>query len=309
MSKADDLLQKFGGTIAGAVGRRPGARDPAGPPPPDPYAGAVRARTFAELLIEAIDRDESQPREEFDEPDLRRLAASIGRFGQLAPIRVRPGATPGRWIVLVGERRLRACRLAGRTRVRVEFVERPMTEADVLAEQLVENLARADLKPLEEGRAYRRLIDANGWTVEQVAETFGVEPTKIHRGLGLLRLAGDVAERVDAGQIRATAAYEISKLQIADDQRAVAEKVLAQGLDHKATTAEVKRRQAARRGKGRGSGKAKARKVTSRTFKAAGYRIAVENRRGVEPETLADALREALGQVEAELQGRGEAAA
>jgi ParB family transcriptional regulator, chromosome partitioning protein len=310
MSKAEDMAQRYGATIAGVVGRRPGPEAlPAAPPPPDPYAGAVKIQKFAELPIEAIDRDESQPREEFDEPDLLRLADSIRRFGQLAPIRVRPGASPGRWIVLVGERRLRACRLAGKDRVRVEFVERPMTEADVLAEQLVENVARADLKPVEEGRAYRRLMDKNGWTVEQVAETFGVEPTKIHRRLGLLDLPGDIAARVDAGEIRPTAAYEISKLQIADDQRAVAEKVLAEGLDHAGTVAEVKRVRAARsRSKGRGA-KAKPRKVTSEVIRTtAGPRVTVEHKKGLTPELTAAALREAAERAEAALQGREAAA-
>jgi ParB family transcriptional regulator, chromosome partitioning protein len=309
MSKADELMNRFGGTIVGAVGRRDVGGAPAATPPPDPYAGAVRARAFAELPIDAIDRDESQPREEFPEPELARLADSLRRFGQLAPIRVRPGATAGRWTVLVGERRLRACRLAGRDRVRVEFVDRPMTAADVLAEQVVENVVRSDLRPVEEGRAYRRLMDLNGWTVEGLAETLGVEPSTVHHRLGLLRLPEDVAARVDAGEIRATAAYEISKLPIADDQRAVAEKVLAERLDHAGTVAEIKRVRAARTSvKGTGA-KARPRTVTSQVLRTtAGPRITVEFRKGLTPELTAAALREAADRAEAELQGRGEAA-
>src|SRR3954469_4267945 len=146
MSKANSFLQKFGANITQAVEMRPGG-DPAAAAAPTPagdrYAGGVRSRAFAELPVDSVERDQTQPREEFAEEDLRRLAESIRRFGQLAPIRVRRDEARGKWVVLVGERRLRACRLAGLERVRVEFVERAMTEADVLAEQVVENAVRA----------------------------------------------------------------------------------------------------------------------------------------------------------------------
>jgi ParB family chromosome partitioning protein len=317
MSKAQDMAQRYGATIAGVVGRRPGPESlPAAPPPPDPYAGAVKIPKFAELPIEAIERDPSQPRQAFDEAELRRLAASIERFGQLAPIRVRRDEARGVWVVLVGERRLRACALAGQTKVRVEFVERAFTEADVLAEQTIENVVRADLRPLEEGRAFRRLQELNGWNVEELASAVGIEATTAHRRLGLLRLAEDVAALVDAGKIDATAAYEISKLQIADDQRAVAALVVGKDLNHTETVAEVRRRQAvadAQVGKGKAKGrgaKGKPPKVTRRPLRtAAGYRISVEHRRGVDDEGLRAALAEALGQLDAPAEGRAEAAA
>lgn len=246
MSAKSDLMQRLGANISQTVAQRPSA--PQAAPTAgqaDKYAGAVRARMFAELPVEAIAAD-PQPRTEFDSEDLERLAASIKRFGQLAPIRVRHDPARDTWVVLVGERRLRACKLAGLERIRVEFVEREMTEADVLAEQVVENAVRADLQPVEAGRAYKRLMDLNGWTAQQVAETLGIEPTAVYRALSLLKLPEDVAAQVDAGEIKATAAYEISKLQIADDQRELAQKVLSEGLDHKATVAEVRNRQTSR---------------------------------------------------------------
>jgi ParB family chromosome partitioning protein len=105
---------------------------------------------------------------------------------------------------------------------------------------------------VEQGRAYKRLMEANGWTAQDLADTLGVEPTAVYRALNLLKLPEDVAARVDAGEIRATAAYEISKLQFAEDQREVAEQVVKKGLDHKATVATVSARREAhskRRGK------------------------------------------------------------
>ena len=253
MSKSDALLNRFGTNIAQTVAPRPGNAPSPTALPPDKYEGAVKARTFAEMPVDAIACG-PQPRSDFDEGELQRLADSIKRFGQLAPIRVRHDAERGTWVVLVGERRLRACRLAGLERVRVEFVERAMTEADVLAEQVVENAVRADLKPVEQARAYERLMALNGWTAQQVAETLGIEPSSVYRSLGLLRLPEDIAAQVDTGEIKATAAYEISKLQIADDQRELAGRIVAEGLDHKATAAEVTRRRKAR-SSGRTKGK------------------------------------------------------
>ena len=125
-----------------------------------------------------------------------------------------------------------------------------------------------DNKPPEGFKLLFNGKDLTGWqglvelpersklSAEQLAETLGVEPTAVHRRLGLLRLPEDVAARVDAGEIQQTAAYEISKLQVADDQRAVAAQVAAGALDHAGTVAEVRRIKAARAGgkaKGRGA--------------------------------------------------------
>jgi ParB family chromosome partitioning protein len=255
--KADELMQKFGGTIAQTVGRRPVAAAPAASgPAADKYAGAVRSRGFAEMPVDAIHAD-PQPRTEFDADELARLADSIRRFGQLAPIRVRRDENAGRWVVLVGERRLRACKLAGLSHVRVELVEREMSETDILAEQIVENVVRADLQPVEQARGFRRLMDLNGWTAQQLAGSLSLEPTGVYRALALLKLPEDVAEQVDSGSIKPTAAYEVSKLSRADDQRAVAARIVSEGLDHTGTVAEVRRRQAAKAS--RGATKAKGR--------------------------------------------------
>ena len=264
-TKAEKLLSSFGGTIGAVVANRPPAiaPSPAGPAAADRYAGAIKARSFAEMPVDRIDVD-PQVRETFDPDDIARLAASIRRFGQLAPIRVRHDPGRDRWVVLVGERRLRACRLAGLERIRVEFVERAMTEADVLAEQTVENSCRADLTPVEKARAYRRLMDLNDWTADALAETLGVEPTSVYRCLALLKLPEDVAARVDSGEIKATAAYELTKLPTDEDQRAVADAASsATALDHAATVAEVRRRKGT--GKGRGA-RSRPKKVTSRTL-------------------------------------------
>jgi ParB family transcriptional regulator, chromosome partitioning protein len=310
MSKTDKLLGRFGGNIAAAVTRPEGGMSSTPPAPhiavPDKYAGAVRSRAFAELPLDAIDRDATQPRTEFDEEELSRLTASIKRFGQLAPIRVRPNAeAPGRWVVLVGERRWRACGLAGLEKIRVEFVEREMTEADVLAEQIVENAVRHDLRPVDQAAAFKRLTEVNGWTAQELAENLGIEPTTVYRSLGLLRLDESVAEAVNQGAIKPTAAYEISKLQIADEQREVAELAVSGGLDHPAVAAEVKRRREAAKAPSKGRGAKAKPTVGPKTFRTPFGKVTVEPKRGAGPGAILETLRAA---VEAEM-GQGAEAA
>jgi ParB family chromosome partitioning protein len=298
MSKSDALMSQFGETIQLTVGRRPAAA-PAGPAPtaPDKYAGAVRSRAFAEMPLEAISCKD-QPRTEFDPGDLMRLAESIRRFGQLAPIRVRRDEAAGRWVVLVGERRLRACRLAGLERVRVELVERPMSETDILAEQVVENVVRADLQPSEQARAYRRLMELNDWTAQELAETLGIDPSGVYRALALLKLPGEVAEQVDAGAIRPTTAYELTKLRFADDQRDLARKIVAEGLDHGAATAEVRRLKSTPRG---GRSKAKGKGSALRHYRGpAGVRVTVQTSARHTLADIAEDLLAIAAQVEAE---------
>ncbi len=302
MSKTSSLLQRYGANINGAVAPRVGEPATLGDAPlPDRYANAVRARQFAELPVDSI-AAESQARSEFDSADLARLAESIKRYGQLAPIRVRFDETRATWIVLVGERRLRACRLAGLERIRVEFVDRAMSEADVLAEQVVENAVRADLQPVEQARAFRRLMDLNHWTAQQLAETLNVEPTGVYRCLALLKLPEDVAARVDSGEIKATAAYELTKLNIADDQREVAERVVSDGLDHKATVAEVTRRRT-RSAQAGGKAKTRARMPAEQRFKGSrGVRLTVQATAKHSMEDLVADLREIADRLEAHSQ-------
>jgi ParB family chromosome partitioning protein len=312
MSKADELARKFGDTIKGTVDPRPAPQPAAGGGACSLQArpeGSKAIRSFVEVPIDAIDRDETQPRQDFDSPeavaDLERLALSIAHFGQLTPIRARIDAARGRWIVLVGERRLRACRLAGLATVRVELVEGDLGEAAVLAEQIVENVARRSLEPVEEGRAYLRLMGLHGWTKEELARELGVDATQVYRHTGMAeRLAPAVAELIDSGALGATTGVELSKLRDHDEQREVVARIQAEDLSHKEVAAEVKRRRDLKAGKGRGG-----RKVTERTFKAAGgSKVTVENRRGLDAPTIAAALREATAIVEAEGEPSADAA-
>jgi ParB family chromosome partitioning protein len=303
-AKADNLLSKFGANIAGTVSQRGGSTAVSAPEAStDRFAGATRSRSVGELPVDAIVADE-QVRTEFDDDDLARLGASIKRFGQLAPIRVRFDEGRGAWVVLVGERRWRACRLAGLPKVRVEFVEREMTEADIVAEQAVENLVRADLRPVEQGRAFRRLMELNGWSATELSEAISVEPSAISRALALLKLPAEVAALVDAGEVKATAGYELTKLDSAEDQRQVAAEIAAGQLDHKATVAEVARRRTSSKAASNGRG-AKA-KPTVRTIRVGPAKVTVAFRKAVDEAEVVAALKAAIEVVE---KGRGAEAA
>jgi len=317
MGKLDELMRASRDVAAESMGaHRPAPMHGTSPPPAAPATparlqGIARSKAAAEIPVDRIAADPDQPREEFDEAALERLAESLRTRGQLQPIRVRWDEGRGLYVIVCGERRWRAARRAGLPSLSCVIVEGTVSPAELLAMQMVENLLREDLRPIEQARAFKGLMDANGWSTHQLARELAVDQSGVVRALALLRLDADVQERVEAGALAPSVAYEVSKLDDPEAQREVAGRIVAEDLSRAEAIEAVKAAGRSSGGKAKGRGaKAKPRKVTSRTLKtSAGYRITAEHRRGVEPETLAAALRDALGQVEAELQrGRGEAA-
>jgi hypothetical protein len=144
-------------------------------------------------------------------------------------------------------------------------------------------------------------MELYGWTAKELAESIGVEATAVYRSLALLRLPDDVAERVDAGEIKATAAYEIAKLQIADDQRAVAEAVVSGDLDHKATVEAVARRRAKPKGRGASKGKPKPLPTDQSVRVESGRRVTSSGRKGFDRAAFLSDLEEAVEMLRAEL--------
>ena len=93
-----------------------------------------------------------------------------------------------------------------------------LNRAQILELQLIENLLREDLKPVEEARAFQALLEFNGWTGKQLAEALQLQPSKVTRSLALLKLPTDVQQQVEEGSVPARTAYELSKIP-GDDQR------------------------------------------------------------------------------------------
>ena len=152
------------------------------------------------LKISEIEPNRSQPRKDFDENSLSDLAQSISQHGLLQPLLVRPLPIGGYQIV-AGERRYRACRMAGLTEVPVTIRELSDTETMELA--LIENLQREDLSPIEEALGYKALIDEHGFSQEEVATSVGKSRPAIANSLRILKLPDRVLEYVKQDKISA----------------------------------------------------------------------------------------------------------
>lgn len=211
--------------------------------------GRRRLRNVGTIPVDRVIPDPAQPRSEFSDEGLERLAASIRTKGQLLPIHVRWSEEAGRWVIVSGERRWRAAQVAGLKTVDCYFAEDGMSESERLEQQLVENLLREDLRPIEEARAFESLMSLNGWNGHQVAEALKLQPSRVSRALALLDLPDDVQQQVEAGKLPARSAYEVSKLPDNASRRSLAAKVTAGGLTQRETAQEVRHRQSKRKRK------------------------------------------------------------
>lgn len=159
-------------------------------------ADAGRLRTVA---LEAISPNPRQPRRRFDEASLQQLADSIAARGVLQPPVVRAAGGDGRYELVAGERRCRAARLAGRTEIEVLIAD--VDDAAQLEDAVMENVARDDLSPVEEARAYATLIEDLGITREELGRRVGRSRVSISNHLRLLDLPDEALDLIDGGQL------------------------------------------------------------------------------------------------------------
>lgn len=115
----------------------------------------TKSKNAVEIPVEKLHRDPNQPREEFGDDALNRLAESMRTRGQLQPIRVRWDEGRGAYVIIAGERRWRAARMAGMATISAVVVEGDLPAAELLALQLVENCLREDLSDIEQAKAFR----------------------------------------------------------------------------------------------------------------------------------------------------------
>ena len=153
-----------------------------------------------EVMLSQIEPNRGQPRKDFDEQALNELADSIKEHGLLQPILVRSKPSGG-YEIIAGERRWRACRIAGLRTVPVVIKEMDEKEAAEVA--LIENLQREDLNPVEEAMGYRSLMVSYGLTQEQVAERMGKSRSAVANALRLLDLTPSETEALKAGKLSA----------------------------------------------------------------------------------------------------------
>ena len=191
-----------------------------------------------EADLDRLTPNRSQPRAVLDEPKLEELSRSIRSSGVIQPIVVRR-IEGDRFEIVAGERRWRAARMAGLHRVPV--VVRDVPDDKVLEIALIENLQREDLNPIEEGEAYRRLIDERGMTQEDVAAAIGKDRATIANYARLLLLPPEVQADVAAGELAMGHARALLGLADAAAQRHAAREVVAGSLSVRETEALVRK--------------------------------------------------------------------
>ena len=213
----------------------------------------VPGASFAEIAIDQIVPNAKQPREVFDEDDLKELSASIKEVGVLQPVVVRNIPATGRseklqeylaekpdarYELIMGERRLRASELAGETTI--PAIIRETDDGDLLRDALLENLHRAQLNPLEEASAYQQLMADFGATQEELAKRIARSRPQIANTLRLLKLPPTVQKKVAAQVITAGHARALLSLDTAEDMERLSERIVAEGLSVR-TTEEIVR--------------------------------------------------------------------
>jgi ParB family chromosome partitioning protein len=175
--------------------------------------------TIEYLPLDCIDT-EAQVRDA-DDQAIPVLAENLKQNGLLQPIRVRPKPNSDRYVLITGERRLRALRTAGCQTIRTIVDRRDLSEVDIVIQQLSENLARRALKPMESARAMKKLINM-GVTRTEITTRLGFHTSTISQLLALNSLPEDIQRKVESGEIPRSTAYGI-KVHGGDKKAALAD--------------------------------------------------------------------------------------
>ena len=189
-----------------------------------------------EVAISAISPNPRQPRTHFDPVALEELIASIKEIGILQPPVVRQ-TTPGKYELIMGERRFRAAKAAGLKTIPVIIRQTP--DSELLREALIENIHRSQLNPLEEGAAYAQLLTDFNCTHDELATKLGRSRPLISNTMRLLNLPLSVQRKVAAGVISAGHARALLGLTDEAEIEKLAGRIVAEGLSVRATEEAV----------------------------------------------------------------------
>lgn len=198
-----------------------------------------------EVAVGDIRPNPRQPRREIPRGELEELSTSIREHGVLQPLVVTPAPDGRGYLLIAGERRLQAARLAGLKAVPV--VVRLADERQGLELALVENLQREDLDPLEAAEGYRQLVDDFGLTHEDVARRVGKSRPSVSNTLRLLKLPATVRQSLASGKLSEGHARALLALPNAQAQLAAAQTILKRGLSVRQTEELVQRLMGQRR--------------------------------------------------------------
>ena len=195
-----------------------------------------RRRRETTLRVSQIEPNRSQPRKIFDEDALEELADSIRQYGLIQPIMVQK--RDGYYEIIAGERRWRACMKAGLKEVPV--IIREYDDQKIMELSLIENLQREDLNPMEEARAYKRLMEEFGLTQEEIAGRVSKSRPVIANALRLLKLDERVQAMVEQGEISMGHARALASVLIPEEQYLIALKIMEEHLTVRDTEKIIK---------------------------------------------------------------------
>ena len=188
-----------------------------------------------EIEIDKIFANPNQPRKAFEPNALNELASSIKKHGVIMPIIVNKSGD--RYMIIAGERRFRASKIAGLEKVPV--IVKTYTERQIKEISLIENLQREDLNPIEAATAMKSLMDDYGLTQEDLADRIGKSRPAIANTLRLLTLSPEVSKMVERGELSAGHARTIITIP-GLDQKKMADKIIKEGLSVRDTEKLVK---------------------------------------------------------------------
>ena len=192
--------------------------------------------SITSVRINDVEPNREQPRKQFPTEELEALSDSIVKYGVISPITVR--RVGERYVIIAGERRWRAARMAGLSEIPVIIISADDKKAAEIA--LVGNIQRSDLNPVEEAQAYAALIDQYGLTQEEVAEQIGKSRSSVTNSLRLLDLPDAVLSMLAAGKLSSGHAKVLLGIKDGEKLKAAAEKVAEGELSVRETEKLVK---------------------------------------------------------------------
>jgi ParB family transcriptional regulator, chromosome partitioning protein len=242
MKGVERFKSRLGGNIQESMGGAVSSATASGPTlgvahgVPARYDGVTRPKDALTIPVNKLRPDPDQPRRDFDEDDLQRLAVSLKTRGQLQPIRVRWDAEQGTWIIVSGERRWRAAAIAGVEALACVEVKNELSPDVLLEDQLIENCLRTDLKPIEQAHAFKTLMDRRAISARQLGDVLSLSHMTITRAIALLALPEPVQLQVEQGVLAPSAAYELGKIDDPDVLADIANAVVAEKLTRSEVT-------------------------------------------------------------------------